>query len=134
MSSYMVLSHTGVHAMFATHDVATPPSLSKMQEIVGGYIAPAFTIPSPMGKGREITGYVNDEGLCIGLPQFIIMTGIGGYQGLAGNMLILGLSKTGKTVTLHPDEVSFMMKRIRIITLADGTQTFVVLLPQEDEY
>lgn len=127
MSAYAVLSHTGITAVFASHDVAMPPKLDQLQKIVGGYIEPAFTVVSPLGGHRCITGYVNEEGLLIDLPRFIFLSSVRYHTYLAGNMAIVGLdTSTGKTVTLTEDEIEWVKRHIRVISNENGYQTFFV--------
>ena len=82
-----------------------PPKLDEMQSVVGGLIEPMFTVPSPEGGERMLTGYANEEGLLIGLPM------LGWYQDergsfpFAGNMVITALDySTGDTVTMTEKE------------------------------
>lgn len=88
------------------------PTLDEMQKVVGGLIEPMFTIPSPEGGSRCLTGYVNEEGLLLSLPMF-------GFVGpshrecfpFAGNMLVVGLDdKTGDTVPLTDAELEMVRR------------------------
>jgi hypothetical protein len=90
--------------------VAHPLTLEAMQETVGGYITVAFTIEGP--DGHLLTGYVNDEGLLIGLPIVTILDN--GTQ-LAGPCLITGLDSAGDTVPLTDADFDFLEQRAELM-------------------
>lgn len=78
--------------------------LASLQKEVGGYIEAAFTVPSPEGGSRYVTGYVNEEGLLRGLPMCLITADGNSYS---GNCIIVGLDyKTGETVPLTARELA----------------------------
>ena len=80
--------------------------LSALQEEVGGYIEAAFTVPSIDGGSRMVTGYVNEEGLLIGLPLCLITSDGNSYS---GPCIIVGLDySTGDTVPLSATELAWV--------------------------
>ena len=110
-------------------DVA--PTLAEMQKIVGGMITPLFTRNSPYRKNHAITGYVNDEGLLIGLPHGIIFRPADAtfdeLQLIAGNLVICGLNeKTGDSTELDELEIAFMMKHIHNVSANGGIRYTLV--------
>lgn len=81
-----------------------------LQEAVGGYVEPFFTEPSPFGNG-SLTGYVNEEGLVIGLPiSFGVYHSPEYIVPLAGNAVIVGLSDDGDTRGLTDAEAERILK------------------------
>lgn len=75
-----------------------------LQNVVDGYVEPFFTIPSPEGNG-SLTGYVNEEGLMLGLPiDFGVFHAPNYVVPLAGNAVIVGLDDEGETRGLTQDE------------------------------
>lgn len=86
-------------------------SLESLQEIVGGYIEPFFTLPSPVGSG-ELTGYVNEEGLMHQLPiSFGVIHAPNYIVPLAGDAVIAGLNEDGETRGLTEAEADLLTKR-----------------------
>lgn len=86
-------------------------TLAAMQETVGGYIEPAFTLPSPTraDAGIAVTGYVNEEGLLLSLPIASVIWDGATTQPLAGPMLVCGLDQnTGETVPLDAAEIAWL--------------------------
>jgi len=80
------------------------PTLSELQGAVGGLIAPIY---GPEG----ITGYVNDEGLLIGLPLNLIASALGG-QPLVGDAIITGpLDSKGETTPLAEHRLGTVLLR-----------------------
>lgn len=101
-------------------------TLDALQQTVGGYIEPAFTIPSPTREGYALTGYVNEEGMIDGLPV-CVMTSTNGQ--LAGPMLVCGLNwNDGETVGLTPEELEWIEERTRVVAAfgANGAVTYAV--------
>lgn len=93
--------------------VTHPLTLAAMQETVGGYIAPAFTVPSPTRLGFAVTGYVNDEGIW-DLPVTLVHTE--SDDPLCGPVLICGLDETtGDTVPLDAAELDWIKSRLRLL-------------------
>lgn len=87
--------------------------LEDLQDIVGGYVEPAFTIESPEGNGC-ITGYVNEEGLMIGLPLAMGIFHSPEYcVPLAGSMVICGLTDEGETRGLSAKEAERVERAYR---------------------
>lgn len=84
--------------------VELPESFEALQNAVDGYVEPFFTIPSPEGNG-SLTGYVNEEGLVIGLPiDFGVFHAPEYVVPLAGNAVIVGLTDEGETRGLTQGE------------------------------
>ena len=80
--------------------------LESLQQEVGGYIEAAFTVPSPDGGSRFVTGYVNEEGLLLSLPMCLITADGNSYS---GNCIIVGLDySTGETVPLSATELKWV--------------------------
>lgn len=111
--------------------VTHPLTLDAMQETVRGYIAPAFTVPSPTRPGFAVTGYVNDEGLLYDLPVTLIHTE--SDDPLCGPVLICGLNETtGDTAPLDAAEIDWIKSRLRLLASMGsfspegGTKTRVV--------
>lgn len=106
-------------------------TLHDLQHTVGGYIDAAFTVPSPLGNGRAITGYVHDEGLLMSLPvSALVAYPMGERAPLVGPLLVTGLDQTsGKTVPLTPDEIAWFYDRLHGATLleADGPRIVPVI-------
>jgi hypothetical protein len=97
--------------------VAHPLTLDAMQETVGGYIEPAFTVPSPQRRGYCLTGYVNDSGLIDGLPLTCFLDGAS--NPLAGPLLICGLRyEDGETAPLTIEELDWIDERTRLVMMA----------------
>ena len=87
--------------------------LKSLQNEVGGYIEAAFTVPSPDGGSRFVTGYVNEEGLLIGLPMCLITADGNSYS---GNCIIVGLDyKTGDTVPLSATELAWVTENCGLV-------------------
>jgi len=87
--------------------VTHPLTLAAMQETVGGYITPAFTVPSPTRPGFAVTGYVNDEGILMNLPVTLVHTE--SDDPLCGPVLICGLDETtGDTTPLDAAELDWI--------------------------
>jgi hypothetical protein len=94
--------------------VTHPLTLAAMQDTVGGYIAPAFTVPSPTRPGFAVTGYVNDEGILMDLPVTLVHTE--SEDPLCGPVLICGLDETtGDTTPLDADELDWIKSRLRLL-------------------
>lgn len=90
-------------------------TLDGLQSIVGGYVQPFFTAASPLGKG-ELTGYVNEEGLMLGLPVgFGVVHSPTYVMPLAGNAVIVGLGRDGETRGLSEPEAERVLKSFRTI-------------------
>lgn len=93
------------------HDLAD--GFTALQQIVGGYIEPFFTIPSPEGNG-DLTGYVNEEGLMMQLPMdFGVVHSPDYIVPLAGDAVITGLTDEGETRGLTETEVMRIMSAFR---------------------
>ena len=91
-----------------------PLTLAAMQDTVGGYIAPAFTVPSPTRPGFAVTAYVNDEGILIDLPLTLYHTE--SEDPLFGPVLVCGLDETtGDTAPLDADELAWITGRLRLL-------------------
>lgn len=106
---------------FVAHDL----SLSALQASVGGYIEPAFTIPSPIdtrrAEGIALTGYVNEEGLLERLPVAVAVRIAPdyGYAPMAGNMVIVGLDqRDGETIGLTGEELDWIEQRLYLVQAA----------------
>lgn len=104
---YVALCESEGRLVFSSYRLDSPPSLETMQGVVGGLIETMFTIPSPYRENVEITGYVNEEGLLIGLPICGVVLDEYGYRPFAGNMVMTGL-KDGDTVSLTEGEVGYL--------------------------
>lgn len=101
-------------------------TLEDLQAVVGGLITTLFTIPSPVGT-ELITGYVNDDGIALGLP---INTGIvhdpKEYTVPAfGNILISGVTRQGESRSLTDEEqdaiVKVFVKRQMMFPVIEGS-------------
>ena len=90
----------------------TPPELDKLQEHVGGYSEPVFTVPSPF-RNQEVTGYVNEEGLLIGLPIKFAVSDSYGQRPFAGSLVIVGLTRMGEGDVLTDEEIDHYLARIQ---------------------
>lgn len=90
--------------------------LASLQELVGGYIEAAFTVPSPDGD-HEITAYVNDEGLISGLDiRTVVIQPTGYEQPLAGPMVFTGLNpQNGETIGLTDTDVAYIRQRLVLL-------------------
>lgn len=64
-----------------------PESYKEIQKVIGGYFDVACGV---LTDGREFTIYVDDEGLCKGLPLFSFGNGIEAQDNFAGKAVILG--------------------------------------------
>ena len=99
--------------------VDIPMTLEAMQEIVGGYIEAAFTIPSPFGKGRAVTGYVNEEGMLLGLDTFMTFNG----RPFCGPCIVIGLDyNSGESIPLSVQEIEWIKsgcKEMAVVTIPD---------------
>jgi hypothetical protein len=103
-------SSTAFNAFRITSDSAEPVQiplgLKSLQQEVGGMIEAAFTVPSPDGGNRYVTGYVNEEGLLIGLPMCLLTADGNSYS---GNCIIIGLDySTGETIPLSATELAWV--------------------------
>lgn len=93
--------------------VQIPLGLKSLQKEVGGYIEAAFTVPSPDGGDRFVTGYVNEEGLLLGLPMCLITADGGTYS---GSCIIVGLDySTGETVPLSATELAWVSENCGLV-------------------
>ena len=111
----------------------TVPNLEALQSVVGGLIEPMFTVPSPVRKNIELTAYVNEEGLCIGLPVRAAVVDSYGVRPFAGSMIIVGLDSEGDTVLLDDSEIAFLELNIlaRATPLFDyGIMVEAVIYPE----
>lgn len=118
------------NAFLYSIDTAEPVThaltLDALQQTVGGYIEPAFTIPSPTRDGYALTGYVNDSGAIDGLPVCVLTSTTGA---LAGPMIVCGLNYgDGETVGLTPEELDWLDERTRMVAAfgANGAVTYAV--------
>ena len=105
MTNALLIDSAGIH------EITHPLTLDAMQATVGGYIDVAFTIDGPI-RGRSITGYVNDEGLLIGLDPVLYVEQ--SRQTLVGPCLVVGLNtRNGETVPLDAEELAFIQGNLR---------------------
>jgi hypothetical protein len=88
--------------------VETPGKLEDLQKFVGGYIESGFTVASPDGKSRSITGYVDEEGLINGKVREFYGVDVDGFKNaFVGPVIIIGLNeRTGATVGLSETEIA----------------------------
>jgi hypothetical protein len=99
-------------------------TLDALQESVGGWICPAFTVPSCHKGSRRITGYVDDEGLLKELPLTAVRIHPMGIDPLVGPMLVTGLdANTGDTVPLDAEEIQWFLNRLEIAVLRNRHET-----------
>jgi hypothetical protein len=105
MPGYLKITNAGLERV-KTDKV---PTLAQLQVAVSGYIEPMFTVPSPEGHHRELTGYVNEAGLIIGLPIFSCVRDAYGVRPFAGNMVITALTKSGNTALLSDVEMGWLV-------------------------
>lgn len=103
---------------FETVECGTRPSLSKMQDVVGGNIETVTTIPSPFRPGHYITLYANETALLCAEP--VCMAYVRDRHGLrqvfGEGIVIVGLrASDGETVLLSAEEISAMQYVTRII-------------------
>lgn len=97
----------------AAEPVEIPLGLKSLQNEVGGYIEAAFTVPSIDGGSRFVTGYVNEEGLLLGLPMCLITADGGTYS---GSCIIVGLDySTGETVPLSATELAWVSENCGLV-------------------
>lgn len=109
--------YTDTRAELITHAL----TLDAMQESVGGWICPAFTIPSPRGGSFAITGYVDDEGLLKELPLTALRVHPEGRDPLVGPLLVVGLDQsTGETVPLTDAEIRWFAMRMKVAVLQNN--------------
>lgn len=91
----------------------TEVNLKGMQEIVGGYIAPAQVHPA-IGEGEL---YVNDEGLLMNLPENIIAMMLTG-QFLVGNAVVVGpVDDKGRTTDVTEDMIDALVDILNLSPL-----------------
>lgn len=91
------------------------PTLTEMQEVVGGYIETALRVPSPDRRGFTVDVYCNEEGLCLGLPLNFVRATDGSY--LAGDFVIVGCDEsTGETVGLTTEEIGSVFDYLKELT------------------
>lgn len=141
MNGYITITRSMDELKTPRFDVVEVPSyafemysLSKLQEVVGGLIEAAFTVPSPFRPNVSITAYVNEEGRIIGLPVYIMAMLPHGRQSFAGDMVVVGLDElTGGTVLLREDE----LRHVEDVTMGLGNWLVVAplvagLTAQED--
>jgi len=95
--------------------VAHPLTLEAMQQSVGGYICPAFTVDGP--DGHSLTGYVDDEGAINGATLTAILDN---GTPLFGPLLITGLDGGGETVPLTPTDMDWIEERLTLVLLASS--------------
>lgn len=105
------------NAFRITSSAAEPADISlglkSLQKEVGGYIEAAFTVPSIDGGSRFVTGYVNEEGLLLGLPMCLITADGGTYS---GSCIIVGLDyNTGETVPLSATELAWVSENCGLV-------------------
>ena len=85
------------------------PELEELQAAVGGWVD--ATTLADLGNGRELTAWVNDEGLLIGLPilQILNPPAYRGPANLAGNVVLaITDMKTGETVPMTEEEAGLI--------------------------
>ena len=99
---------------FNTIPAVEPPKIEVLQGVVGGLIAPLFTVDSPL-TDNEITGYVNDEGICLNLPVMANVKMSGQTYPFCGNMVITGLTRDGRTCLLSDAELDLLNRQWRTI-------------------
>lgn len=110
--------------------VSHPLTLAALQETVGGYIEAAFTIPSPtrQAEGIAVTGYVNDEGLIIGLPVSVLLGNATHMQPMAGPLLVCGLdTRSGETVPLDAEELDWIEQQTMLLAAGGQRDAFTVV-------
>lgn len=96
------------------HPSEKPLPLEKMQAVVGGYIETMFRVNSPFRKHITLSGYVNEEGLIIGLPIVGAVVDEYGYRPFAGSMVIVAENdRTGNQSVMTQEEVDFLMQNLR---------------------
>jgi len=102
----------GVGPHFEREEIGSV-ELNILQARVDGLIEAMFTIPSPSGvRNHSITGYVNEEGLLIGLPVWGAVDDEHGVRPFAGDMVVCGLNeRTGDSRLLTSDEVDWLEAR-----------------------
>lgn len=82
-------------------------SLSGLQEMVDGYIEAAFTVPSPDGGSRYVTGYVNEEGAINDMDICLVVNN----RALFGPCIITGLDyASGDSHALSETEIAWLGK------------------------
>jgi hypothetical protein len=110
-----------------------PDTLESLQEIVGGYIEPMFTVTSPYGNG-SITGYVNADGIAEQLPltigivhQFEFGDRDNYYTApVFGNLVITGLTHDGESRDLTAQEIELLNT---VYAPIDGGSVFPIVQP-----
>lgn len=86
------------------------PSLEKMQEVVGGYICAALSVPSPTRKGVMVDAFCNDEGLLMNLPiRFIRSTD---RSPIAGNLVLTASDRSGETIEATEAELDALLAHL----------------------
>ena len=98
--------------------IPTENSLSKLQELVGGYIE-SVGLPEAFDKTGRTTAYVNEEGKYTCQPNMaatdFMVPGVGLFPGdyIAGPFVLVGFDpNTGEHTPDLPDDV---MRRVRVI-------------------
>jgi hypothetical protein len=113
-NAYLITEH-------GSEPVTHALTLEAMQRTVNGLITPAFTIDSPEGKHRSITGYCNDEGILLDLEPTTILTHDADTAQedattIHGPLLIVALNKeTGETAGLTAAELAQVERQTQLI-------------------
>ncbi len=114
-----------------------PNTLESLQEIVGGYIEPIFTVPSPYENG-SITGYVNEDGIAEQLPLTIgivhqFESGKRDQYHTApvfGNLVITAVTDDGGSRSLTPEEMRVLTT---IYVPFEGGSIFPIVEPNRQK-
>lgn len=87
------------------------PTLTAMQEAVGGYIETAFRVPSSTRKNITVDVYCNEEGHLMSLPiDYVTIDG----SPMAGPLVFTGGDvTTGDTVDITKDELYAALKQLK---------------------
>ena len=103
-----------------------------IQNIVGGFFTTFFTVRSPDGKGRLLTGYVHDEGMYERLPTDIgVVYGDKRAIPLFGNAVIGAIDAGGESQPLSETEVSAIFREL--YRNEDGEEIFFPILEQMED-
>jgi hypothetical protein len=114
---------TNHNAFLITYDraerITADLTLDAMQQAVDGYIEAVFTVPSPAGGSRYVTGYCNEEGKLRELQPTTVLEHDGWTDMIAGPLFITGLDdSTGETVPLTNEELDWVERRVRLLASA----------------
>lgn len=80
--------------------------LEPLQQAVGGYI-------EELHLGEGVIAFVHEEGLIVGLPW---NRQLGPQTYLAGPIIVVGVTESGETRSLRPDEQANVLRLLNVIS------------------